>query len=237
MLIISKEILGSDSVVWIVIAKCRKRKKCQGGPSEKGSGYKNLIYCYWGWEGSLWRLKEKSTRMMPLSPAFNIMIRNYDSMWWNFIECVTESLAYQQFQRSNAKSILYVHLLLYLKFLPFCFNFSPYGPLSSRGFAISYYLHASDKKGTPLPTPHIYIYRYHKRDMLQLKSSVLMECLPYLSFKIFLKHCLVFTGLLGFQMLLCLITTCGAQWNTGCWAPGPPTVTPQAWGRPGGHRS
>lgn len=157
MLIISKEKLRSDSVVWIVMAKCRKRRKCQGGPSEKGSGYKNLVYCYWGWEDSLWPLKEKSTRRMLLSPAFNVTIRNYDSMWWNFIKRVTESLDYQQFQRSNAKSTLY--LLLYLKFLPFCFNFSPYGPVSSRGFAISYYLHASDKKGTSPPYPsHIYIY-------------------------------------------------------------------------------
>lgn len=42
-LIFSKEIWGSESGFWAVIAKCMKTKKYQAGPSAQESEYKNLV--------------------------------------------------------------------------------------------------------------------------------------------------------------------------------------------------
>lgn len=110
-------------------------------------------------------------------------------MWWNFIKIITKSLDCQQFQRSNAKSMLYLHFLLYLEFLPFCPNFFPSGTGS---LCISDYIYVSNTKGTLLPQYMLMLQRCNKRSMFQLKSSALTECLPFPSFKSFLQICLAF---------------------------------------------
>lgn len=134
--------------------------------------------------------------------------------------------------------MLYLHLLLYLEVLPFCPNVFTYGTVSSRGLHVNYYLYVSNIKGT-LSTSRtcLSLYRYYKRNKLQLKMSVLTERLPYPSFKNLPSKLLGIHGASGFQMLLCLVTTWRAQQNTGCWVPPPPTVIQQVWGRPGRHMS
>lgn len=77
-------------------------------------------------------------------------------MWWNFIWSITESLDCQQFQRSNAKRMLYPHVFYIWNSYHFVPVFQHHMALNSRGLHISYYLHVSNMEGIlPLPVdPH-----------------------------------------------------------------------------------
>lgn len=76
-------------------------------------------------------------------------------MWWNFIWSITESLDCQQFQRSNAKRMLYPHVFYIWNSYHFVPVFHHHMALNSRGLHISYYLHASNTEGIlPLPVDH-----------------------------------------------------------------------------------
>lgn len=73
-------------------------------------------------------------------------------MWWNFIWSITESLDCQQFQRSNAKRMLYPHVFYIWNSYRFVPVFQHRMALNSRGLHISCYLHVSNTEGI-LPSP------------------------------------------------------------------------------------